>query len=166
MTEAGERERAHAPAPERADEPGGVLFWVGAVIGLGIMAFGLKGLLDAAPSTRPDQVGIGLVGLDLLHDAIVAPIVCAVGLVLTKWLPRRFRAPVRAALFASVLVIGVGWAALRGYGRDSVPDNSTVDPLNYGTAVLTVLGVVWGLAALWSVAVWWRDRQGRAQSVR
>ena len=37
------------------------------------------------------------------------------------------------------MAILVGWAALRGYGRDQVPDNPTVDPLSYGTAVLTVL---------------------------
>jgi hypothetical protein len=138
---------------------GGALFWVGAVVGISIMAFGVKGLLDAAPSTQPNQVGLSLLGLDLLHDAIVAPIVCLVGLLLTRFLPDRLRAPVRAGLFASVMVVLVGWAALRGYGHDQVPDNPTVDPLDYGTAVLTVLAVVWVAVMAWVGGAWWLDRR-------
>ena len=73
-----------APDVERRTEPeettGGALFWIGAVVGIGVMAFGVKGLLDAAPSTQPSQVGLSLIGLDLLHDAIVAPLVCLVGM--------------------------------------------------------------------------------------
>jgi hypothetical protein len=149
-------------APERETEPeiptGGALFWIGAVIGIGIMAFGVKGLLDAAPSTQPHQVGLSLLGLDLLHDTIVAPIVCLVGLVLTRFLPNRIRVPVRAGLFASAIVILVGWAALRGYGHDQVPDNPTVDPLNYGTAVLTVLSFVWAAVLTWAGVAWWLGR--------
>ncbi len=139
--------------------PGGALFWIGAVIGIGIMAFGVKGLLDAAPSTQPNQVWLSLLGLDLLHDAIVAPIVCLVGLVLTRFLPDRVRVPVRAGLFASAIVILVGWAALRGYGHDQVPDNPTVDPLNYGTAVLTVLAIVWVAVMMWACASLWLGRR-------
>jgi hypothetical protein len=150
---------------ERETEPemptGGALFWIGAVIGIGVMAFGVKGLLDAAPSTQPHQVGLSLLGLDLLHDAIVAPIVCLVGLVLTQFLPDRVRVPVRAGLFASAIVILVGWAALRGYGHDQVPDNPTVDPLNYGTAVLTVLAFVWTAVLTWAGAAWWLGRGER-----
>ena len=148
---------------------GGALFWIGAVIGIGIMAFGVKGLLDEAPATQPNQVGLSLLGLDLLHDAIVAPIVCLVGLLLARFLPDRVRVPVRAGLFASAIVILVGWAALRGYGRDQVPDNPTVDPLSYGTAVLTVLAVIWVAVLAWAGSAWWRGRRaeraaGRASS--
>jgi hypothetical protein len=138
---------------------GGALFWIGAVIGIGVMAFGVKGLLDAAPSTQPNQVGLSLLGLDLLHDLIVAPIVCLVGLLLTRLLPDRVRAPVRAGLFASAIVTLVGWAALRGYGHDQVPDNPTVDPLNYATAVLTVLAVVWVAVIAWAGSAWWLGRR-------
>jgi hypothetical protein len=144
--------------PETPERTGGAGFWIGAVVGLGIMAFGIKGLLDAAPATRPDQVAFGAIGLDVLHDALVAPIACAVGLVMTRFLPWRLRAPVRAGLFASAAVILVGWAALRGYGRASVPDNHTVDPLDYGTAVVTVLGFVWLTVGLWAAVAWSRSR--------
>ena len=148
---------------DASDEQGGAGFWIGAVLGVGIMVFGLKGLLDAAPATRPSQVAFGLLGLDVLHDAVVAPLACGVGLVLTRSLPRHLRAPIRAGLFASGLAILVGWAALRGYGRDQVPDNPTVDPLNYGTAVLTVLAIIWAGVALWCGIAWYRS--GRATRV-
>jgi hypothetical protein len=150
--------------PEPSVEPGGAGFWIGAVIGIGIMVFGAMGLLDASPATRPGQVIFGLVGLDLLHDALVAPLACAIGLVLTRLLPARMRAPIRAGLFASAVVILVGWAAWRGYGRDSVPDNPTVDPLDYGSAVLTVLAMVWGAVAVWVAIVWRRARPARQPS--
>ncbi len=155
MTSPGDAELDAEP-----DVPtGGAWFWIGAVVGIAIMAFGVKGLLDAAPSTQPHQVGLSLLGLDLLHDAIVAPIVCFGGLLLTRFLPDRIRVPVRAGLFATAIVILVGWAALRGYGRAQVPDNPTVDPLHYGTAVLTVLAVVWVAVTIWAGAAWWLGRR-------
>ena len=75
------------------------------------------------------------------------------------------RAPVRAGLFASAVVILVGWAALRGYGRDHVPDNPTVDPLDYGSAVLTVLAVIWGAVAVWAAMAWFRSRARARRTV-
>jgi hypothetical protein len=148
-----------------ATESRGAGFWVPAVVGIGIMAFGAKGLLDAAPATRPNEVLFGGLGLDVLHDALLAPLACAIGLVLARFLPRWLRAPVRAGLFASGIVIIVGWAGLRGYGRDSVPDNHTVDPLHYGTAVLTVLGAAWIAVAIWSALRWRRSRRAREPGV-
>jgi hypothetical protein len=72
----------------------------------------------------------------------------------------RDRRPVRAGLFATFVVVLVGWAPLRGYGRDRVPDNPTVDPLDYATAIPTVLTVVWLFTLGWiAVAV----RRGRVR---
>ena len=38
---------------------------------------------------------------------------------------------------------------MRGYGRARTPDNPTVQPLDYATAVMTVVIVIWILAAVW-----------------
>jgi hypothetical protein len=137
----------------------GIAFWIAAVIGLGIMAYGGVGLLDAAPATRPGQVGVGLVGLDLLHDAVVAPLVCLAGWWIVRPAPRWLRRPLRWGLLATVMLVLVGWPALRGYGRDRVPDNATVDPLHYGTALATVLLVVWATVGIWTLASWLRRRR-------
>jgi hypothetical protein len=154
MSAASRGSSAAAPA-----ESGGAGFWIAAVIGAGIMAFGVRGLLQAAPATRPGQVGLSLLGLDLLHDALVAPLVCLIGVVLARWLPRWAGAPVRAGLFASAMAVVVGWAAWRGYGRAHVPDNPTVDPLDYSSAVLTVLVIVWVVTAAWAAIAWYRSRR-------
>jgi hypothetical protein len=145
--------------PDVAPRSHGVGFWVAAVVGAGLMAYGAIGLLDAAPATRPGPVALRLLGLDVLHDAVIAPLACAVGWVVVRRFPGWARRPVRAGLFASAVVLLVAWPALRGYGRARVPDNPTVQPLHYGTAVVTVLVVVWLLAGLWLVgSVWWRRR--------
>ncbi len=148
-------------ATPEADETGGAWFWIAVVVGGAIGGYGLMGLLDAAPATRPPQALLGALGLDLLHDAVLAPIACAVGLVLARFLPAWLRRPVRAGLFASFVVLLIGWAPLRGYGRSRVPDNLTVDPLNYATAVLSVLAVVWIAVAVWVVVSSVRRRAAR-----
>lgn len=162
----GDPGRGPVSAPTQSEQPDelGAGFWVGAVIGIGIMAFGIKGLLDAAPATRPGQVAFGAIGLDVLHDALIAPVVCVIGALLSRFLPRSVRAPVRAGLFATAIAIVVGWAALRGYGRAYVPDNPTVDPLSYGTALLTVLAIVWAAAGTWATIAWLRSRRAAENS--
>ncbi len=146
-----------APA-DPGDTSGGVGFWIAVVIGGAIGTYGLVGLLGAAPATRPPQALLGALGLDLLHDVVLAPIACAVGWVLARWLPEPIRRPVRAGLFATFVVVLVGWAPLRGYGRDRVPDNPTVGPLDYASAIATVLVVVWLLIAAWIGGSWLRRR--------
>jgi hypothetical protein len=132
-----------------ADETGGAGFWIAVVIGAAIGGYGLMGLLEAAPATRPPQALLGALGLDLLHDAVLAPVACGVGFLLARFLPATLRRPVRAGLFATFVILVVGWAPLRGYGRARVPDNPTVDPLNYATAIPTALAVVWLAVAVW-----------------
>ena len=50
----------------------------------------------------------------------------------------------------SALVVAIGWPGLRGYGNKS--DNATIHPLDYGSAVLTVLDCCGELR--------WRGRRG------
>ena len=71
--------------------------------------------------------------------------------------------PLRAAVLGSALVIAIGWPGLRGYGNK--PDNATIHPLDYGSAVLTLLVLLWAAALGWSA---WRlvrrgDRSTRRQ---
>jgi hypothetical protein len=59
----------------------------------------------------------------------------------------------------SAVVVLVAWPALRGHGRATVPDNPTVQPLHYPTAVAWVLAAVWsGVAAWWLLRRWWPRR--------
>lgn len=132
-------------APERA----GITFWIALVIGFGIMAFGVRGALDEL-SSFPD-VAKWVIGADLIHDFVVAPIAVAVGWAVGRVVPMRWRAPIQAGLMATAITIAIGWPGLRGYGRHTVPDNPSVQPLNYATAVATVGGIIWAVVAAWLI---------------
>lgn len=140
-------------------------FWVGAALGIACMAIGARGLLDHASATRPGAAITWLVGADLVHDLLIAPVACFVGLALARGLPRPWRGPVRAGLFATAIVLAVGWAPLRGYGRMTAPDNPSVQPLDYASAVGTVLVTTWILVALWLVALTWSRRAAAGSDV-
>src|SRR5262249_58079258 len=88
---------------------------------------------------------------------------CAVAVALRGWC----RAPVQAALLTTGVLLIVVFPALRGFGRDHVPDNPSVDPLDYATSTLTALAVVWAGAAVWLAArLLTSDRERRRPPTR
>jgi hypothetical protein len=134
-------------------------FIVGLSIGVPLMLVGVVGMLQHLQSTPPSSFLRFFIGGDLLHDLIVAPLACAVGLSVVRHAPARTRAPLRAALFASAILVAITWPALRGYGRARTPDNHSVQPLNYATAIATALAVVWAGAACWCAVSVLLDRR-------
>lgn len=149
-------------APDVTEEHRGAGFWIGLVVGFAIMAYGIVGALANQGATRPVRAATWLVGADLLHDALVAPIVCAVGWLLVRIVRRPWRAPVRAGLVTSAFVIAIGWVPLRGYGR--IPDNPSLAPLDYATAMLTALAIVWIACGIWAAALAVRSRTKRSST--
>jgi hypothetical protein len=129
----------------------GRAFWIALPIGAALMTFGAVGLLGDVGVDAGVKVGSWLVGADVAHDFVLAPLVCLVGAAVALALPRWCRAPVQAALLTSGVLLIVVFPALRGFGRDQVPDNSSVQPLDYTTGTLTALAVVWAAAAVWLV---------------
>ncbi|HEX6311569.1 MAG TPA: TIGR04282 family arsenosugar biosynthesis glycosyltransferase [Acidimicrobiia bacterium] len=141
--------------------PSGWQFWAGLAAGIPVMAFGVGWVLGHPGRGKPVELAKWVVGADLLHDAVLAPVACLVGVLVVARLPGTVRAPVRAGLFTSAIVFAVGYPALRGFGRN--PTNPTELPLDYATAVATALGVVWVLVGLWwAVAVWTTRRSTRS----
>ena len=135
--------------------------WTCFVVGALIMAYGVVGLLDSTSWSAAKSVALWVVGADLLHDLVVAPVVCVLGFVIARRVSAAWRWPVRAATLTSALVLAVAYPALRGFGRDRVPDNRSVLPLDYPTAVATVLVVVWVVALIWGLASWGRRGSAR-----
>jgi hypothetical protein len=121
----------------------------GLSIGVPMMLVGVVGMLEHLQSTPPSSFLRFFIGGDLVHDLVVAPLACAVGLIVVRHAPTQTRAPLRAALLASAVLVAIAWPALRGYGRARTPDNHSVQPLNYATATATALAVVWAGAACW-----------------
>ncbi len=148
--EVGHADRRTMTDPSDAPREHGPAFWIAFVVGSGIMAFGVRGMLTNAAAADPATVFGWIVGGDLLHDFFLVPLVLITGAVLVRIVPEPWRTPVRAGLISSALLVAIAWPALRGYGRVRVPDNHSVQPLDYGTAVFTVLAVVWlGVACCW-----------------
>lgn len=142
--------------PAADNTPGGVVFWVGAAIGIAIMAFGIRGVFGQSQGTRPFDLATWVIGADLLHDLVIAPLVIIIGVVVLAVIGARWRPAIRGGLFASAIVLAVGWAPLRGYGRATAPDNPTIQPLNYATAVTSVVVAIWIMVGIWCAIEAWR----------
>jgi hypothetical protein len=125
------------------------------------MAFGAVGLIGDTGVGAGVTVGGWLVGADVAHDFVLAPLACLIGAAVARALPRWCRAPVQAALLTSGVLLIVVFPALRGFGRDQVPDNPSVQPLDYATAMPTALAVVWAAAAAWLILRIARGRRAR-----
>ena len=135
---------SEVPSTDRA----GAAFWIALVIGGAIMTFGVRGAIMELKDTAPD-VARWVIGADLIHDFILAPIVVGIGWSVNRLVPLRWRPPIQAGLFATGVTLLIGWPGWRGYGRHLVPDNPSVQPLDYTTAILTVLAVIWITVAIW-----------------
>ena len=137
----------------------GPSFWIGLGAGGLLMAWGAWLYLDTTPdvSRRLDLLR-WLVGLDVAHDLVLAPAVVLVGVAVRRWVSRRWLAPVQAALIVSASVLLVALLPLRGTAR--MTGNPTIQPLDYRSATLTVLGAVWAVAAGWGLL---RSEVGRQQ---
>lgn len=130
--------------------------WVALAVGGAVMAYALRGAWQALGD---DRVGWAawVVGADVVHDALVAPAVGLLGVLVARVVPAgRARSLVQAGLVASGVVLAVAWIPLRGLGGN--PGNPTIRPLDYGTATLTALALVWGAVAGTALVGWLRDR--------
>jgi hypothetical protein len=132
------------------DDARGTRFWVGFGVGWILIAIGVARLVTTGGAGRVVDVGLWVVGLDVVHDLALAPLATVVALAVVVALPRRLRAPILAGLGASAVVLLVAWPLLRGYGRRA--DNATILPRDYSAGVTIVLAVIWVLAGVWLAA--------------
>lgn len=135
----------------------GRAFWVAVVVGGAVMAFAVRGALVDLPLSSFGSWGKWLIGLDLVNDFVILPVVALVGLGLARLPLGRGRGPVQAGLFASAIVLVIVWPCLVGL---SASDNPTIQPLDYTTATLIVLAVVWALVGAWAMV---RQLRGRSR---
>lgn len=127
----------------------------GLALGVPVMAYAVRGVLVDAHLTHPAELARWIVGLAVLHDLVLVPLVLAVGAALRRRVPARAWAPVRAALLATAVLAAVGWPFVRGYGRN--PTVPSLLPRDYAAGLLAAIAVTWLFAAL-GIAV--RRRRG------
>ncbi len=114
-----------------------------AVVGLVLLAYG--GLLAwdfATASTRNAVQGIAwFVGGPVLHDAVAAPVVGVLGVLLTRYVPVAWRAPIGVgAVLSGVLTLLAIPLLWRPFG---VATNPGLHDRDYGLGFAIALGVVW-----------------------
>lgn len=135
-------------------------FWVGLGLGVLPMAWGVRLYLEATPDLeRRIDLAAWVIGLDLAHDLVLAPVIVAVGYVVSRFVPRRARASVQSALIMSGTVLVVGLLPLLGTAGDA---NPTIQPIDYGPSIAAVVAVIWGATA----ALHWAGARSRRPAGR
>ena len=135
---------AAGPSKPRAaarDAPAGRLFWISNAIGMGILVFGVLGLLRHQDATVPANLLKFLAGSLIAHDALFAPLVGLGSLALVRLIPRHVRPTVQGTLIISAAVVLISIPVLTGRGRN--PNNPSILPGDYGPSLLKVLAVIW-----------------------
>jgi len=133
--------------------------WIGLVLGVPVMAYGLNGLATAAPTSRTLAVGRWAAGLLVAHDALLVPAVLAVAYAVHRAAPRTLRAPLVAGLLGTALVLTLAAPGLLGLGNPS--GNPTVHPFDATVATVGALALVWAAAAAWATAAALSARRAR-----
>lgn len=124
--------------------------------GVGVGLWGLWLMRDFT-SERLVSAGIWLGGGIILHDAVLAPLTVAVGVVAARVLPRYARAPMGIAFLVWATLTVVLVPVLSGQGGK--PDNDTILNRPYVTSWLIMTAVLFVVALV--VALRRRSREAR-----
>jgi hypothetical protein len=138
------------------ERPGGAVFWLTAVAGWAVIAYGTRGLLQHHVDTRPTNLAKFAVGGALLHDLVFAPVVLLVGVLIARTVPRRWRSEVQSALLISGCLVLFAYPLVRNYAH--VLHNPSSLPHNYTANLAVVLGAVWAVSVA-VVLIRGRDRE-------
>lgn len=125
-------------SPDRASRAG---LWIGLVLGIPIIGWGIRGILLESARTHPGELGRWIVGSALVHDALVLPVVFAVAVLVRRVVPPRAWPPVRWGMTTTAILAVVSWPFVRGYGRSA--SNPSLLPRDYGAGVAIAVVVVW-----------------------
>ena len=127
------------------------------VVGWAVIVFALHGMISE-PSANPPDLFRLLIGLNVVNDAIVIPIVLVISLLVRRVLPRWALVPVQIGLFASAVVVLYAYPLLGGWGHTARAGPSRL-PHDYADSLAVVLGTIWVVCALGALtARQWRHR--------
>lgn len=124
--------------------------------GLAALAWGavLAVQIAAASARNGISAVVWVIGPPIVHDAVVAPVVGVVGLLLGRVLPGPWRAPVMAAAAVSGVLALIAVPSLwRTFGGSVNPG---LHDRNYAAGLLLWLGAVWVVALSTAMVRAWR----------
>lgn len=138
-------------------------FWIGLGLGGLVMAWGVRLYLVATPDlTRRVDLVKWLVGLDLAHDLLLAPLIVGLGWLVSRFVPARARPAVQVALILTGSVVVVGLLPLLGTAPGN---NPTIQPLDYRPSIAVVVSVIWVGVAV-AAGVGWLARRRAGSDAR
>lgn len=137
---------AHLETTAHLEATGRSGLLIGLIIGVPIVAYGVRGVWVDSARTHPFELARWVVGAALVHDLVAVPAVLALGLAV-RWVVRDDQ--VRRALRVGFIVSGslslVAWPFIRGYGRR--PAVPSLLPRNYLMGLVVYLTITWVVVA-------------------
>jgi hypothetical protein len=140
-------------AEEAADH--GLFFWACLVVGWGLIIFAIHGMVS--DRANPPDVFKLLIGLNVINDALVAPLLVGVAVVVHRLAPRWSVVPLDMALIASAVVTLYAYPLVGSWGKSKAAGFSRL-PFDYAHSLLMVLGAVWFVCALLALRSWLWNR--------
>jgi hypothetical protein len=137
-----------------------------ALVGLALLAYGAVLAWDFATGRSVNAVqGLAwFVGGPILHDAVLAPVVGVLGVLLTRYVPVAWRAPIAVgAVLSGVLTLLAIPLLWRPFG---VATNPGLHDRDYGTGFAIALGVVWVCVLATGGFRQWRQLAGSERETR
>ncbi len=133
------------------------LFLVMAAIGLTTMAYGVFGMLINSEQSRPTDWLKWFIGSLLIHDFLVAPLVVALGFVIVRWVPGRYRGLFQGALLVSGMVVVFAFPFAGRFGSTNHPSQL---PNDYSAGIAILIGLTWAVAGVLFLRRWRRGQAG------
>jgi hypothetical protein len=112
----------------------------GLALGVPVMAYGVRGAFVDAADTHPAELARWFVGLALVNDVVVVPLLLAAAWALRRGTPAWAWPTLRAGLTVAGTLALVAWPFVRGYGQD--PTNPSRLPRDYGAGLAAALAAV------------------------
>ena len=141
------------------DQDHGPLFWIGLVLGWTAIVIGLFGVLDHSSSANPFKVFRLLIGLNVVNDAVVVPILLLLAVVVHRWAPPWLVMPAEVWFIVSGVVVLYAYPLVGDFGRSKV--NPSQLPFDYAHDLLIVLGCITVLCGAMAFRAWRHDRINR-----
>lgn len=123
-----------------SETPSGPAWWLGLIVGGGVLTFGFIGLMTNSAQTRPGNMVKWVLGGLIAHDAIVAPAVVIASFLLARLLPAAIRGGIQATLAVCAVLVVMSYPVLNAAGRD--PNNPSLLPHDYPRNLAIVLAIV------------------------
>jgi hypothetical protein len=148
----GENAAVTGGALEVGDTEHGTTFWIAFALGSVAIIIGVFGILDHGSQANPFKVFRILVGLNIVNDAVVVPLVLGLALAVRRWAPRWVLAPTQIWLIIAGSVSLYAYPLVGDFGRK--PSQPSELPFNYAHNLLIVIGCITVFCAALAIRAW------------